>query len=524
MRLLISMALIITIAAVLLMFRISPDHAIGAAVMPGPLSIAHAEYESDCSQCHSPLDKEVQKNLCFGCHDEVKQDMVVKRGFHGRSSSVLENPCKSCHPEHIGREGSIISLNERTFDHNLTDFKLVGAHADVNITCDKCHEKGEKHRESPTDCVGCHSDDDVHNGQFDTDCINCHKQTSWVDTFFDHEMTRFPLEGKHRDAACDSCHPDKAYLSTSSNCNTCHLMNNIHDSESDEKCDRCHNTDDWKDVVFDHNLETEFVLEDRHAELECKACHIDLKFLKKPGTECVDCHQPSDIHKGKVGLNCEDCHSLPKWEEVAFDHNCNTKFELTGEHATLHCVACHKQSIEKEKPSVECNNCHKTDDVHKEQLGTECDSCHNTDGWDEKIAFDHDITSFPLIGLHATVACGECHLSSVYKGMDTACISCHESKDYHKGALGTECGSCHNPNGWRLWEFDHSLRAKFKLEGAHAKLECNACHVSPRKGKIKLSQECFACHKDDDVHYRRFGRRCERCHNVESFQKVKMGG
>jgi len=524
MKLLICLILIVIAALVALRLRLSPDLAVGAAVMPGPVTKAHAEYEDNCSECHSPFDKEAQSNLCAGCHEEVREDMDSGRGYHGRSSYVLEKPCKSCHTEHIGRGGSIVSLDTRTFDHNLTDFQLAGTHARASIACDACHENGKKFRESPTDCLGCHSDADSHEGQLGADCASCHKETSWNEISFDHDTTCFPLTGKHREASCDSCHPDKVYLSTLSNCNACHLMKDIHDSKLDENCDRCHDTDSWQGASFDHDVETEFRLEDRHTDLDCRTCHTDFVFRKNPGTECVNCHEADDIHKGKVGLNCGECHSEVAWDKVAFDHNCDTGFELSGRHAKIQCADCHKRDLQAEKSHPACNFCHKAEDVHKEQLGLLCDLCHNTDGWKERIAFDHDITNFPLIGLHAVVACGECHLSSAFRGTDAACTSCHDGDDYHKGALGVECGSCHNPNGWRLWVFDHGVKAGFKLEGAHAKLECNACHVSRVRGKIELSQACSSCHSDDDVHYRRFGRQCDRCHTVESFKKIRMGG
>ena len=448
MKLVVYMAFIVIAALGLLLLRLSPEFAIGAAVMPGPLTDAHAEYESKCSECHSPFNDQIQNDLCAGCHEQVREDMNIGRGYHGRSPAVVGKPCKLCHTEHVGRDASIVSLDERTFDHKFTDFPLLGAHASASTACSACHKNGRKHRETPNDCFGCHSDRDDHDGQLGKDCASCHKESYWDDTAFGHEMTCFPLEGKHREAACDACHHDKAYTSASSNCNACHLMSDIHDSGPDERCDRCHGADSWREFAFEHGLETGFALEDRHAEIDCQACHAGLKFGKKPGAKCVDCHQPSDIHKGKVGLSCDDCHTSSKWDEPTFDHNSDTEFELSGGHVEVKCIECHKQDIEKEKPASDCNGCHKTQDVHKQQLGTECDNCHNTDGWTERIAFDHDITRFPLIGLHAVTACGECHPSSAYKGTDTACKSCHENDDYHKKTLGAECGSCHNPNGW----------------------------------------------------------------------------
>lgn len=524
MRQVIVATLIIAVAAVLLLPRVWPGFAIGAVVMPGPLTGAHAEYERNCSQCHSPFNRETQSNLCIYCHNRIREDLEDGCGFHGRSPSVVEKPCKSCHTEHLGRDGVIVSLNERTFDHDFTDFRRVGAHARMSVSCEACHAAGEKFRNTPRDCFGCHEDDDNHNGALGTDCASCHTENSWGEVNFTHETTCFPLTGRHRETACESCHPNRAYLNASSDCNTCHLMNDIHGADPAQKCDGCHGTDSWKEAAFDHNRETQFVLKDRHIELNCDACHPGFKFGQSAGVKCVDCHRANDVHKGTVGLDCENCHSSVEWREAGFDHNKDTGFALSGRHVRLKCIDCHEENSGQEKKAADCNSCHQTDDVHRGQLGPKCDSCHNTDGWTERIIFDHDLTRFPLIGLHAIAACGECHLSSAYKETETTCVACHDSDDYHKEALGTDCASCHNPNGWRLWQFDHNVRTKFKLEGAHAKLECNSCHAQQAKGKIKLPTACSACHSEDDVHYRRFGKQCDRCHTAESFKQIRMGG
>ncbi|OHB75896.1 MAG: hypothetical protein A2Z25_22420 [Planctomycetes bacterium RBG_16_55_9] len=523
MRQLIYLTLILAAAAVLWLSRSSPHFAIGAAVTPGPLTRAHAQYERDCSQCHSPFNEEVQNDLCVLCHDKVKEDLEKRRGFHGRCPSVMNKTCKSCHTEHVGRDGSIVSFDERTFDHEFTDFRLTGAHARASAGCEACHAKDKKFRDSPTDCLGCHSDDDKHQSRLGADCATCHTETVWDETSFDHDTTCFSLKGGHREAACDSCHLNKVYLNASSQCNSCHLMNDVHDSGSQEKCDRCHSSENWQDAVFDHDRETQFVLENRHAELGCDACHPGFTFRKSPGVQCVDCHGADDIHKGKVGSLCDDCHPSVKWNQVSFDHNKDTQFNLSGRHVNVPCTDCHKESPLQRRPAAMCHNCHQADDVHKGQLDSACDSCHNTNGWKEQVAFDHDLTRFPLIGLHAVVACGECHLSSTFKQADVTCASCHKSEDYHKGTLGSECAGCHNPNGWRLWQFDHGVQTDFKLEGAHARLECRACHVSQTKGNIWLSPACSSCHLEDDVHSRRFGKQCNRCHTAESFRRIKMG-
>jgi hypothetical protein len=144
-------------------------------------------------------------------------------------------------------------------------------------------------------------------------------------------------------------------------------------------------------------------------------------------------------------------------------------------------------------------------------MGTSCASCHVESGWKDKVRFDHDMARFPLVGLHAAVACEECHAGRAYRGTARECYACHKADDAHKGNLGKLCASCHNPNGWSFWQFDHGKATKFALDGAHAKLECKACHIRPAD-EVKLPLDCGGCHARDDVHHGGFGRDCARCH------------
>ena len=52
--------------------------------------------------------------------------------------------------------------------------------------------------------------------------------------------------------------------------------------------------------------------------------------------------------------------------------------------------------------------------------------------------------------------------------------------DLHEGAYGEDCGSCHVPRDWLIWEFDHRAQTRFALEGAHAQA---ACKVMPCAGR-----------------------------------------
>lgn len=492
-------------------------------VMPGSLSEAHARYENQCNQCHSSFKKENQNELCLNCHRDVKFDLQNAQGFHGRARSALDGQCKNCHSEHKGRTFSIISLEKETFDHNSTDYPLVGAHARLSVTCASCHAQGIKFRETPRDCFGCHAGDDRHQGGLGQQCAQCHKETSWKETYFDHSRTRFVLQGQHQKVACEACHVSQSYQQTPVACIGCHLINDVHDSIKEERCERCHGAETWKDIRFDHNKETKFLLKDKHAQVACAGCHQQLDFKTKTAAQCFDCHSLDDVHKGKNGNRCDRCHTSKDWKVSTFDHNRDTKFKLTGYHMKVQCRDCHRDESKDLKIDASCGSCHQTDDVHNGQQGIECNRCHNENGWRDQIRFDHDLTKFPLIGLHAVTACGECHQSKAFKDAKMGCDTCHAKDDYHKRTLGSECNRCHNPNGWKFWEFDHDTQTRYKLEGGHQGLKCGSCHQMPMGNKVILDTNCLSCHQQDDVHNGKFGDHCDRCHGVGSFKNVTIG-
>jgi hypothetical protein len=111
----------------------------------------------------------------------------------------------------------------------------------------------------------------------------------------------------------------------------------------------------------------------------------------------------------------------------------------------------------------------------------------------------------------------------VFGDTDADCNSCHAQDDTHKTRLGTDCASCHNPNAWNIWLFDHDKDTDFAIEGAHKELACEDCHRTPSKEKLKASKDCISCHRSDDVHNRQFGGQCGDCHGSKSFTNIKSG-
>jgi len=490
--------------------------------MPGEVISAHKKYEQDCDQCHDIASKSRQGELCLQCHahENILDDLSKKTGFHGRLSKAAQTDCKHCHAEHKGRSANIVLLNPSTFDHSKTDFQLKGTH--TKTACNACHKSGKKHSEAPSDCYSCHKKADTHEGKQGKKCGSCHKATDWKQTIFDHDKTDFPLKDAHNEASCAACHINQKYKDTPKTCISCHQINDAHRGSYGKKCDTCHNTKQWDQTNYDHNKKTKFPLYGKHKTAPCNSCHSSDDLKKKLPKKCFGCHKNDDSHKGRYGEKCKDCHTSTSWQKQKFDHNKASKFSLLGKHKKTACNQCHKGDLYKDELKPDCINCHKNDDVHKGNQGKKCDSCHNAKGWHSNVLFDHDLSNFPLIGMHAVTQCEECHLSTEYGNTKTGCNQCHASDDVHKTRLGTDCETCHTPNSWHTWFFDHNKATQFTIDGAHKELGCYDCHKTASTGKAQTSKDCIFCHRSRDVHQRRFSRQCSNCHKTDSFKNANI--
>lgn len=489
-------------------------------VMPGPVIRAHADVEGECSRCHAPFRNEDQDTLCITCHEEVGADRDAGTGFHGRAPGVRGTPCRDCHTEHQGRDADVVGLDRAGFDHDATDYPLRGAHP--RVACERCHETGKAFREAPSRCVSCHREDDAHQGSLGDDCASCHVEKSWREARFDHDTTRFPLKGKHRDADCALCHPGGRFEDTATDCQACHRLDDRHLGRFGTACGDCHSPAAWDRIHFDHGRDTKFPLAGRHARVRCEACHTKALSVRL-ATDCVSCHRADDTHRGRNGDACERCHSEDSWKSETFDHGRMTDFPLRGAHASLKCERCHTGPVKEQKLQTTCYSCHRDDDVHQGQQGSSCGTCHNERGWAVEVFFDHDLSRFPLLGLHAVASCEQCHATGRFRDANIACASCHADDDVHLRRLGPDCALCHNPNGWALWRFDHDKQTSFALHGAHVGLDCHACHRAPVEDEIHLPGDCAGCHARDDRHHGAFGPDCGRCHGDDSWRNARVG-
>jgi len=489
-------------------------------VMPGEVIEGHAKIEADCDACHKSFSRESQNVLCSDCHTAIAADQKAGRGFHGKDKTASTAQCASCHTEHLGRGASIVNLDTASFNHKLSDFELLGKHADSN--CKDCHVADVAWRDAPQACLACHKDDDQHRGALGEDCAACHTPADWSQWTFDHFADNgFALAGKHKDVTCSGCHADQHYKSTPTTCIGCHREDDVHKGLNGDDCESCHTVNNWQESLFDHGKKTSFALLGKHATASCDQCHSTRAKTMRLDSSCISCHRDDDVHKGRLGDDCADCHDAKAWQASGFKHDLRTSFPLLGKHSTAQCAACHLEAPEKVSLGTACIDCHKGDDVHAMQLGSDCADCHNESGWTLSVRFDHDFASFPLIGKHRDAVCADCHETGRYHDAPSDCSGCHSDDDIHAGRLGADCATCHNPVNWDRWRFDHLAETGFVLDGAHAEQSCTDCHRQPIAAGNHTPSRCIDCHRSDDVHNGQFGRDCGRCHYTDSFDRIR---
>jgi hypothetical protein len=422
---------------------------IGGLVTPGPLSKAHANLESNCLACHVPFAKPQQDSLCKGCHEEVAHDLTAGEGYHGRNPVVREQACASCHTDHEGRDVELVSFDAESFDHLLTDFRLTGAHE--TLECLSCHQPEERFASAPLTCVGCHSEDDAHKGNLGPQCEGCHNTATWNETSaFDHSLTGFALVGKHVEVECESCHTNKRFHGTPSDCVSCHKKDDVHRGGNGDQCEECHVARGWEFTNFDHDLETRFPLRGAHAQVACNVCHKQPAALVALPITCNECHKSDDVHRGRLGAKCDSCHGNATWTPASlFDHS-GTEFPLTGRHAAISCSECHKDKLFSSRVTS-CIGCH-ADTRHQGRFGKapDCATCHVTSSW-QRWTFDHaKQAGFALDGKHASLTCYQCHGKPVASAkMASSCVDCHRADDSHRGEFGENCQRCHSTESWK---------------------------------------------------------------------------
>ena len=207
---------------------------------------------SDCAQCHttsawkpSTFDHNNAAFKLTGAHGGVACASCHVNGILRGTPTT----CGACHAQddnHNGKFGSncgschsTSAWKPATFDHNLSNFPLTGAHA--NLACSQCH--GNSIGTLPTACSACHDEPAYHSGMFSGQaCSDCHSTLAWRPAQYNGPHN-FPMN--HGGAnTCADCHQPNL---TTWSCAVCHnqaKMNEKHQEVSnyDGNCLNCHPT------------------------------------------------------------------------------------------------------------------------------------------------------------------------------------------------------------------------------------------------------------------------------------------
>jgi len=248
----------------------------------------------------------------------------------------------------------------------------------------------------------------------------------------------------------------------------------------DMDCSACHTTAGWKLSAaagasgFDHDR-TGFPLRGSHMQTTCSRCHTG---GKAPATSCEGCHR--DPHQGRHTESCAECHTAVAWADTsALEQHRRTRMPLTGRHAVVDCVACHRRQGERtfsDTPTA-CYACHRDEyhrsDVHPVHDGSQgqpafsrdCGRCHQTTAWSPAFADpdnlarralartgEHDAWFVLSSGSHRSAACASCHVDARRTKL-VRCDACHDElaiRRQHRGVpqprAAAACLRCH-PRG-----------------------------------------------------------------------------
>ena len=290
-----------------------------------------------------------------------------------------------------------------------------------------------------------------------------------------------------------------------------------------------------------------------HAEIagRCNRCHTPFWMDTRMAERCESCHtdvslQWSDparlhgaLHLANPKATCRTCHpdhrglNAPLTDQRAFKFLHESQgyslkaHRIQPDRTPFACSDCHIRNDLAQFDETPCKTCHTKLDgsftiVHAITFGNGCLACH--DGLDSYGSnFDHNKSIFPLMGLHAQVACGDCHPNArtleALRTTNQDCFSCHSGQDPHQGRLGSDCGTCHTPAGWSPASFDHNL-ASFKLDGRHIAVPCDSCHIN--NVLQGTPSDCSSCHQRDDKHNGQFGVNCALCHTTAGWLPVNV--
>lgn len=294
-----------------------------------------ADFGENCFDCHDgtdrmasfdhsstsfPLEGSHQTVRCVECHiDGNFQNLALECGACHLEPAIHQgsfgSDCATCHNSEAWKPAN---LNGKIFDHaNQSGFSLTRHKLDYagqTLECQACHPGGIDQFTGQT-CIECHAEHDQvfmteHISQFGEYCLDCHDGFDRMSNF--NHADFFPLEGRHAELGCESCHAGKTFQGVPKDCVGCHREPEIHAGIFGLQCQDCHTADRWRPAKLRSHT---FPLDHgNQSEVACQVCHPK-SYVEYTCYGCHD-HQPQPIEEShrKEGVsldelaNCVACH------------------------------------------------------------------------------------------------------------------------------------------------------------------------------------------------------------------------
>lgn len=214
-----------------------------AAVIPGPLSAAHAFLSAQCESCHTP-DRGIEAASCLTCH-AFAPELLAKQNtaFH---ATIGE--CASCHVEHKGGDrpirmdhSALVTAGAaRTPDPTgrgaLGALERLLAEAGTALGAPGAALPAEQ--AGRLDCATCHAAQDPHRDRFGAACQSCHITANWSVVGWRHPSPR--------STDCAQCHEAPPSHSGEHFLGTAAQRVAIRRPTRIEQCYLCHQTNSFR--------------------------------------------------------------------------------------------------------------------------------------------------------------------------------------------------------------------------------------------------------------------------------------
>jgi hypothetical protein len=162
------------------------DHANTTGFSLEKHSVDYQNVSINCQGCHDMDTGSFNQQTCINCH------AANDAGFVQQHQAEFGDNCISCH------DGYDRMAN---FDHNQV-FVLDGRHGELD--CQDCHVD-RVFSGTPSECVACHEEPQIHAGVFGTSCQSCHLTSAWTPAKLQEH--KFPLDhGNNGISDCQVCH------------------------------------------------------------------------------------------------------------------------------------------------------------------------------------------------------------------------------------------------------------------------------------------------------------------------------